>query len=222
MSLIQGKLRSTKPALIRRANLLAGRPASRTDPCEPQLKCYASYAWGDSTPEGQDRDMKVEGLCRRAEDSGVEIIRDKSALKAGDKISDFMRRLGAGDRIFVILSDKYIRSLYCMTELSEVWRNCRHDEGEFGRRIRSFVMPCASISKLSDRVAYGAYWKAEHDKVEKIIQVHGSSILGENGSIQHQITSRIAGETIDLLTQFADVVTPRDFEDFLQYGFMGL
>ena len=210
------------PAPERRANLLARNLAVRKEVSAAAQRCYVSYAWGDATPEGKARDDAVEGLCTSAEAEGIVVMRDKFVVRPGDRLSEFMKQLGNGDRIFVLLSDKYIRSPYCMTELSEVWRNSRQDASEFCRRIRAFTLPCARIRDLSDRVAYGASWKTEHDKVEKLIREHGSGMLGRDGSLQHQMIARIAAETTDLLTMIADVVVPGNFQDFLRYGFDGL
>jgi hypothetical protein len=69
---------------------------------------YVSYAWGDITPEGKQRELIVDQICASACDQGINILRDKTTLGVGDRISNFMRKLGQGDRIFVILSDKYL------------------------------------------------------------------------------------------------------------------
>ena len=52
-------------------------------------------------------------------------------MRYGDRISKFMSRIAHGDRIFIVLSDKYLKSAYCMHELFDVWRNCREDDAEF-------------------------------------------------------------------------------------------
>jgi internalin A len=217
----QDRPHTPKPAFIRRENLLAHNAVVRS-PVLPQLRCYVSYAWGDNTAEGRSRDEAVERLCMKAEEQGVVVIRDKTVLRAGDLISEFMKELGSGDRIIALLSDKYLRSPHCMTELLEVWRNSRHDRAEFRRRLRAFALPCARIRNLSERVAYGAFWKTEHATVETYVKQHGSSMLGINGAMQHQMIAQIASDTTDLLTQIADTVTPLDFDEFLQFGFEGL
>ena len=63
------------------------------------MRCYVSYAWAD---EGNpDRESQVDALVEQARGKGIDIVRDKDALKAGDRISDFMRKIGGGDRVFV-------------------------------------------------------------------------------------------------------------------------
>jgi internalin A len=51
--------------------------------------------------------------------------RDKDEMKHGDRISDFMDRIGEGDLVYVFLSDKYLKSPFCMYELHAIWRNGR-------------------------------------------------------------------------------------------------
>jgi internalin A len=106
---------------------------------EPQF--FVSYAWGDESPEGQEREAIVDRLCEAAEQRGLVILRDKHVLRLGDSISKFMQRLAGGDRVFVILSDKYLRSAYCMYEFMEIWRKCSAEEEKFLDRIRAYVIP---------------------------------------------------------------------------------
>ena len=109
---------------------------------EPSTKTeyFLSYAWNDDTPGSPEREAFVDQLCAAAETKGIEIIRDKTAMRYGDRISKFMSRIAGGDRIFVVLSDKYLKSAYCMHELLDVWRNCREDDAEFIKRTRAYEL----------------------------------------------------------------------------------
>jgi hypothetical protein len=86
-----------------------------------ERRCYVSYAWADeSNPK---RDELVIRMCDDASKLGLHIFRDKTTLSHGSLISEFMYRIGEGYLVFIFLSDKYLRSQYCMFELSEMWRN---------------------------------------------------------------------------------------------------
>jgi len=122
----------------------------------PTPRFYVSYAWAD--PTDPDREKIVDQACEEAEKRGTPIIRDKTALSFGDSIAKFMRAIGEGDRIFVVLSDKYLKSPFCMFELFEIWRNSRQDKAEFLRRVRIYTLGDAKIRKPVDRVRYGKYW----------------------------------------------------------------
>jgi hypothetical protein len=153
------------------------RTPSRQDenskPCAPQTpnclsaKGVIAYAWADSTDP--KRATIVDQGCEEAEKRGTPIIRDKATLSVGDSISKFVRAIGEGDRIFVILSDKYLKSPFCMFELFEIWRNSRKDKAEFLRRVRIFTLDDAKIWKPVDRIRYGKYWKDQHEKLRKAV-----------------------------------------------------
>lgn len=81
-----------------------------------QPEYCVSYAWGDLTEEGKEREAIVDRLCDAAEKRGIRILRDKNTVGLGEGISKFMGRIGQADRVFVVLSDKYLKSPYCMTE----------------------------------------------------------------------------------------------------------
>ena len=53
-------------------------------------------------------------LCATAKDRNIAIKCDKDDLPTGVSITQYMKDLGAGDRLFVVLSDKCWRSAYCM------------------------------------------------------------------------------------------------------------
>jgi internalin A len=86
-----------------------------------RLKYYISYAWGDDTEEGKERERTVDHLCAEAEARRLTIVRDKSAMKIGDRISTFMDRIGKGavnGRVCIVLSDKYLKSPTACTNYS--------------------------------------------------------------------------------------------------------
>jgi internalin A len=130
---------------------LEGRPAAIRPAHEPSTKMeyFVSYAWGDDSENGHEREAVVNRFCEAAAAKGITVIRDKTAMQPGDRISKFMERIGRGDRVLIVLSDKYIKSTYCMTELFEVWRNCREEDSAFIARTRVYVTPCANIGTLA-------------------------------------------------------------------------
>jgi internalin A len=144
---------------------------------------YVSYAWGDDrTAEGRTRKAVVDKLCAAAKQRGIQILRDKDVLKLGESISAFMRRIGTGDRIFVVLSDKYLRSPFCMFELSEIWRTSSHEGKDFLTRVRIYALPDAKIWKPADWTDWAIYWKQEHDALDSRAREYGATILGERGN----------------------------------------
>ena len=113
------------------------------------------YTWGDDSPEDARRRGKVvERRRERLEGEGWNIIRDKNAMRSGDLISGFMKRIGRADRVIVVLSDKYLRSPYCMTELHTIYRRSNEEKEEFLRRIIPLLLGDARIGKWDDRLTY--------------------------------------------------------------------
>lgn len=161
----------------------------------------------------------VDGLCAAAEARGIRLLRDKKALGLGERISRFMQRIGAADRVFVVLSDRYLRSPYCMFELLEVWRNARQDAGEFLNRVRIYTLPCAVIATPLQRARYAVFWKEEHDQLAAFVREHGADILGEADFGRFKLMQEFAHRVGDILALVMDIVQPRTFEELEKYGF---
>jgi len=187
-------------------------------PREPEW--YVSYAWGeDKTPEGRERERIVDELCATARARAHIIRRDKEVLGLGDSISKFMKRIGAGDRIFAILSDKYLRSSFCMFELSEIWRTSRQESSAFLKRVRVYTLGDADIWKPRSRLRYAAHWKEEHDKMEADVHKVGLSALSGRSAAEFRQMGEFYRHVDDILATLADIVQPRSFDELIRYGF---
>ncbi|MCQ0988355.1 COR domain-containing protein [Jiella marina] len=186
-------------------------------------KCYVSYAWKDDRSDaGKAREADVDRLCTEAEARGIRIRRDKSELGFGDSISKFMRELGKGDRVFIFLSEKYLKSPNCMFELSEIWRNARMEADEFQQRVRIYTLDDAGIWTADDRLEIAEYWLERHSAFGEKMAKHGPRIAATRDIESWKRMDRHASEIGDILADIADRVQPRTFEDFLKYGFEGL
>jgi internalin A len=208
----QGSLKRTteRGILSPAASEIEAKPPLRfTQELAAQPEYFVSYAWGDDTPEGKKREEVVDRLCAAAEERGITILRDKKTLGLGDRISKFMNRIGAGNRVFVVLSEKYLKSPYCMYELTEVWRNCMQDEHIFLDRIRIITLPDANIFKPQDRGRWGAYWKQESEGLRAVVDGLGKKDLQQYGLMKD--FSHVVG---DILYAIADVVQPSSDDDF--------
>ena len=140
-------------------------------------------------------------------------------MSYGDRISKFMKEIGKGDRIFIVLSDKYLRSTYCMSELLDAWINCKENEEEFVRRTRVFVLDCAKIGTPKERAQYAIYWREKFKELEELIKTEGYDVLAAEDLIDHARMRRFVYETPNILKLVQDVLRPRDFEEFVKYGF---
>jgi internalin A len=184
---------------------------------EPEY--FVSYAWADGTPEGHKREEIVDQICLAAERRGIVVLRDKKTMGLGDRISKFMDRIGRGNRVFVVLSEKYLKSPYCMFELLEVWRNARQEDTEFLKRVRIFSLPDAKIRTAVDRAHCAIHWKTESGKLEALVNEHGPDILGEKDHKTYRLMRLFSHHIGDMLAALCDIVQPRTFEELEKYGF---
>jgi internalin A len=180
-----------------------------------QHECYVS--WGDLTAQGKERDEFVDLLCAAARQRGIRILRDKTALGVGESISNFMRRIGRGDRVFVVLGNEYLRSPYCMFELFEVWRNSRVDPHAFVERVRAYTLPGTKILTTLDRLEHAIYGKEQFEALEAVAKSHGLGILGENDVRQFKMMQDFASRVSEILATVADVLQPRGFDALEQH-----
>ena len=121
---------------------------------------YVSYAWADrdDVPE-HSREKIVNDFCDAAGEKGIVIHRDRYDMSIGDRISVFMNQLERADRVIVVLSDKYLRSPFCMHELHGIWRQSRSEGDRFIKRVRVYTHEDADVWTMKGRAEYAIHWK---------------------------------------------------------------
>ena len=188
------------------------------EPVENFTYCV-SYAWGDDTPEGRDREAYVDALCERARQRGERVLRDKEHMRLGERIPDFMRKIGAGPRVFVFLSDTYLRSDNCCYELYEAWRTSQMDEQIFSRRVRVFVLPDAGIFDEDGRDRYRRYWQNRIAEQDRRYRARLLRDIPESVHARHGTLAAFADQIPHILEAIAIRLQPRTWEEFVAYGF---
>src|SRR5215467_12997267 len=108
---------------------------------------FISYAWGG---ESEQLANKIDEELKK---EGVRLIRDKRDLGFKGSIKEFMERIGRGNCVITVISDKYLRSKNCMFELLEIAEN-----QNFYDRIFPIVLRDADIYDGVNRVNYIKYW----------------------------------------------------------------
>ncbi|RYD85024.1 MAG: TIR domain-containing protein, partial [Verrucomicrobiaceae bacterium] len=186
-----------------------------TEPPRSSIKYAVSYAWTDESSS------LVDDLCTRAEQIGIQILRDKNTLGIGEELTRFMRHLAKQDRVFVILSKKYLESPYCMFELLEIWRLSKEDKNEFRRKVRCFALPDAEFSSPVHRMQRAIYWKSEFDELDALIKQHGVTLLGDEDISRYKRMQEFTNRVGDMLCAMADIVRPNSLDELQQYGFAG-
>ncbi len=184
-------------------------------PPETKMAYYVSYAWDD-----ESKDI-VNRLCDEATQRKMTIQRDVTGISLGDSIKQFMDRLVTGDRIFVILSGKYLQSPNCMYELFEVWRNCKRADHEFRERVRVYRLKDAHMMNPVDRTLCARYWREQFAKLDALVR-EDPRLLAIADFQRYKLMEEFAHHVGDVLALIADTLHPRDFEELKQHGFDGL
>ena len=157
---------------------------------------FISYAWG-----GQSEDVANE-LETLLDQYQIELIRDKTNLGFKGLIQEFMREIGQGNLIILVISDKYLKSKNCMFELLEVEK-----KGEFYERIFPIVLPDANIYDSLGMIGYLKFW----DQKIKELNEHVKELenLADTRKIQEDINlyTDIRGAFDDLAGKLSNMNT---------------
>jgi internalin A len=166
-----------------------------------------SYAHGDDRSEaGRMRGRVVDELVPRLEAWGYRALRDQDALRNGDLIREFMLRLGRAERVVVVLSDKYLRSVYCMSELHYAFQFALGQPGRFAARVVPLVLDDAQIDDWRARKAWAEHWEAEYRAMDA-----GHHHLGAQDRALCLQIRRWHADVGDMLSLVADLLAPRGY-----------
>ncbi|MBC1193320.1 HEAT repeat domain-containing protein [Microcystis aeruginosa CS-558/01A06] len=158
---------------------------------------YISYNWQEDSNEMANQ------LVQAFAAKGIEIIRDKTHTSYKDSIKNFMRQIGRGKCVVVVISDRYLKSENCMFELVEIARN-----GDFYERIFPIILPDARrIHKAIERLQYIQHWEGRIQELENAMHSGGLANLQgitDDLNLYTEIRHRIASLT-DILK---DINTP--------------
>jgi internalin A len=191
---------------------------------KPSREVYISYAWGDGSPDGKERQRVVDRLVD-ALDKHPEAIRvhiDREEMRPGELISAFMDRIAATDRVIVVISAKYLRSEYCMYELFKIYQNCRNKKEDFQRRIIPIILPDAGLSGRSvSRLTPAIYWNEEEEELAAMIAANLKAV-GTSIHNKYRLIGEFARNTSDMLEYLYDQLQPRDYDRQMEEGFTEL
>lgn len=125
---------------------------------------YVSHARSDSILNGE----RVSRFCTHADGQRIKIQRDEEELVSGDKISRFMNDMASGERIYVFLSEAYLKSDFCMTELHGIWARCERNEESFAERVRVYLSDDIAPRDTTHMLAVRDYWLQKLEEFDKI------------------------------------------------------
>jgi internalin A len=169
---------------------------------------FISYAW-----KGESEEI-VDQIDRSLQERGIKIIRDKRDLGYKGSISEFMERIGRGNCVIVVISDKYLHSPSCMFELVEI-----ADGEQFHDRIYPVILNDANIYDPIKRIEYVKYWEVKRAELaESMKTLDPANLQGirEDMDLYDRIRDKISSLTSilkDMNTLTPDMHRDSDFSD---------
>jgi len=146
---------------------------------------FISYAWGGASEE------VVNKIDDALQQRSIRITRDKRDLGYKGSIKEFMERIGQGNCVIVVVSDKYLRSPNCMFELVEIAEN-----KQFHDRIFPVVLADANIYDPIKRIEYVKYWevkRAELAEAMKTLDPANLQGIRDDMDLYDRIRDKISG-----------------------------
>lgn len=169
---------------------------------------YLSYAWGGkSRPELKAFAMELH----RSLEADFDVRRDEVAMREGGRISEFMREIGRGARVLVLLSDAYLRSPNCMRELLHLYHRHLENAQDLQKHVLPLILDANLTSSAKQRLGHVRFWKqhlaelreetAGLDPVECLPTHHEMAMIEE-----------FRLKTEDMLIFLDDILMPRGMD----------
>ena len=191
---------------------------------KPEREVFISYAWGDASHEGKERQQIVDELVKalRQHPEPITVQIDREVMRPGDLISAFMDRLAAADRVIVVISAKYLRSEYCMYELFKIYQNCRKQAKDFHRRIIPIILPDArQCGGLAARLKLAAEWDQKLNELKPFFE-ENPRLFGISGYQEYLQIDEFACNASNMIKYLFDQLQPRNYDPQMAEGFAEL
>lgn len=160
-------------------------------PSKPEI--FVSYAWGGRSEEIVD---KLDEILQK---NNLQLTRDKRDLAYREMVSSFMNQIGKGKGIVIVISDKYLKSPYCMYELLEIYKN-----KDFEKRVIPIVLGDAAIYKTESLLSYQEYWIEEKNKLDRKIKENGGDAIAVMGE-EYKLFTRVVDNWGELMCILKDM-----------------
>lgn len=172
---------------------------------------FLSYAREDN----ESGRIDVDGFQRRAAKAGLAIRRDEQELGLGDSIAAFAQAMSEGDRIYVMLSAAYLKSPWCIDELTRLWIACGQNREAFREKVMVYLHDPDLIRTQSAIKAHVDDVTAERDALQALVAAGQTdpdgykefSMLNDALRSLHPVLSCIRGH-----------IQPSSIDELLAYG----
>ncbi len=174
------------------------------DTNQTQNTIYFSYAWGDKNELNKSREEIINLLYNTLQTKNYNLKRDKMDLGYRGLISEFMNEIGKGNLIIVAISDKYLKSPYCMFELYEIYRNSKLDKKAFSNRIFPIHLEYINLNDPIKLDEYYTYWE-EKEKAWSILIQKRMDKIGKEQFAEYDKVKQIYSKFGDLTSFIMDM-----------------
>lgn len=162
-----------------------------------KMAVYFSYAW-------DQQEQLVDRLYNSLKRDGFNVVRDKQDLGYKGTISDFMSEIGNANYVIVALSDKYLKSRFCMFELYEIYKNVGMDKAKFIERIFPLRVENINLNDTDVVNGYVNYWETEKARWDINMKENSDNVTPEQTN-QYQVVKRLVNELTALLQILSDI-----------------
>lgn len=127
-------------------------------------KIFLSYSHSDI--------KKAEKIESDLNDYNIEIIRDERSLQYTEDIPSYMNRIRSSDYAIILVSDAFLKSVNCMSEIYRFFKDDNHKERIFPVILDDYLESGkehkgAKIYKEEDVTKYIRYWQGKENKARQ-------------------------------------------------------
>lgn len=206
-------VREVLPGALRidKNSLDISQPQATSQISPPVPEVFVSYAWTT------DSCAVVDNIQEEFEKQGIRLIRDREEIRYKNSIRDFMRRIGQGKCVVVVISEKYLKSENCMFEMIEISKAKNLRE-----RIFPIVLPDANIYKATGRIRYVQHWESEIRELDEALKtVRGDSLIALQDDLNiyaeiRRMFDGIADSLRDMNALTPDLHETSDYEELIR------
>jgi internalin A len=156
---------------------------------------YISYAWGTQDNDGRRPLQEFAVSLQRSLETEFDVRRDQEAMLPGDSLEAFMREIGRGARVLVLLSDAYVYSRNCMKELENLNARNQSDPDQLRRCALPLIVDTSFSLGDDKRINYVDYWVAEAERLRQS--------LGDRNPTRHLSVWKTI-KTVEKIADIAD------------------
>lgn len=138
---------------------------------------------------------------------GFNAIIDKVDVSYRDSLGSYIESLGQGAAIVAIISDKYLRSPWCMWELLQI-----HEAKQFRERVFPIVLPDANITDGIGRLEYAEIWEKRRLELDAAMRKVGPLSISE-ATVAEGKRIRDFADKVDLLAAMVADMSFRAMDD---------